>query len=174
MDDNTHLAPPAYQAFRQNNYAQAIELFQQQIDKLSQLEDSNQTDIYLLKNDLAVSLIVSEKSEEAIGLLEECLAYFRGSNNEVKTAMTLANLATAYEKQKNIPEAIAYYNQALANFPAFDDNDVKYFIHHNLSLLHLRKFQLNKAVLHRFQALEYKQYLTLADKLIRLILRIAP
>lgn len=171
MDNNTDLAPAAYQAFHQRQYSKAIELFQQRINELQHVE-GKETEIFLLKNDMSVGMILAGETQLALPLLEESLTYFRSTENPSKVAMTLANIATAYEKEGNIKEAIGFYNQALANFPVFDDNDVKYFIHHNLSLLYLRRLKLNNAVLERFKALDYKQHLTLVDKIIQFVIRV--
>jgi tetratricopeptide (TPR) repeat protein len=171
MEDNTYLAPAAYDAFRERRYDQAIELFQQRIEELNHIENK-ENEVFLLKNDIAVCYTLINQTEIALKHLKECLQYFKQERKEIKIAMTLANIATAYEKKGDFSEAISFYNQALANFPKFEDNDVKYFIHHNLSLLYMRRFQLNKAVIERFNALEYKQHLTVADKLIQFVLRV--
>ncbi len=171
MEDNTHLAPAAYKAFHQRNYQHAIDLFEQRIEEFTHVPDRI-PDSFLLKNDLAVCLILTGNADKALSYLEDCYAFFKKESNDTKAAMTLANIATAHEKKKNIKEAVAYYLQALANFPSFDDNDVKYFIHHNLSLLYMRQLKINKAIIQRFKALDYKQYLTLSDKLIQFVLRV--
>lgn len=171
MDDNTHLAPAAYQAFRQGNFSRSIELFEQRIEEFSHVNGKD-LEIHLLMNDVAVCHILYGNPEKAMGILQECKAFFESAGMPSKVAMTIANMATAYEKLKNVKEATLHYTQALANFPEFDDNDVKYFIHHNLSLLYLRRFNLNKAVLHRLNALEFKEYLTIFDKIIQLFLRV--
>lgn len=171
MDDNTHLAPAAYQAFHLRNYQHAIELFERRIEELTHVPDKT-GDSFLLENDLAVCYILAGESDKALSLLQNCYDFFKKESNDTKVAMTLANIATAHEKKKEVKEAISYYLQALANFPSFDDNDVKYFIHHNLSLLYMRRLKINKAIIQRFNALEYKQYLTLSDKLIQFVLRV--
>ena len=172
MEDNSHLAPAAYQAFRQRDYPHAIELFEQRIEEFSRIP-GKEAEAHLLNNDVAVCYILAGDPDKAITLLDKCYIFFKSANNETKTAMTLANTATAYEKKKNAKEAITYYNQALANFPTFEDDDAKYFIHHNLSLLYMRRFQINKAIMQRFHALDYKQHLTFVDKLIQFVLRVA-
>jgi tetratricopeptide (TPR) repeat protein len=171
MEDNTYLAPAAYKVFRQRNYPHAIELFLKRIDELSHVENKEK-EIFLLKNDAAVCLILNSEPDAALDILQECYNHFKDQAMDSKVAMSLANIATAYESKKDFKTAISYYTQALANFPSFDDNDVKYFIHHNLSLLYMRRFQLNKAILERFHALDYKQHLSLADKLIQFVLRV--
>lgn len=171
MDDNTHLAPGAYQAFHQKKYSYAIELFEQRIEEFTHVPNKG-GDSFLLKNDLAVCLILNGEPDKAIDILQTCYEFFKKESNETKVAMTLANTATAYEKKRKTKEAIGFYLQSLANFPSFEDNDVKYFIHHNLSLLYMRQLKFNKAVIQRFKALDYKQYLTLSDKLIQTVLRV--
>lgn len=171
MDDNTHLAPEAYQAFRQGHYSRAIELFEQRIEEFSNTAEKG-TESHLLKNDVAVCNILYGNPDKALSLLQECKAFFESADMPSKVAMTIANMATAYEKLNNVKEAIFHYTQALSNFPEFDDDDVKYFIHHNLSLLYIRRFKLNQAILHRLKALEYKEYLTIFDKIIRFFLRV--
>ena len=164
MIDTTNLAPQAHAYFHQQDDQKATDEFSSVIAQ-QETVTGNGENVFALKNDLAVAHLFAGNFDNAISLLKECEAFYIGKNDRGQLATVYANLASVYEKKKQVSQAISHYLRSLDNITDTNESQQqKYFIHYELSKLYLRKLNFVKVYAHYAGALSYKTKQTFLDK----------
>jgi tetratricopeptide (TPR) repeat protein len=164
MIDTSTIAPQAHAYFHQQEYKDAIDEFSLVISQQEAIED-NKAVVFALKNDLAVANLFADNLDKAIALLKECENFYQQTEKQEQLATVYANLASVYDKKKQISQAISHYLRSLDNITdAEESQQQKYFIHYELAKLYLKKHKFVKVYAHYTGAIAYKTRQSLLDK----------
>lgn len=165
------LAAVGTRAFADGDYTRAISAFEQ-----AQRAFTSQGDEIMaarMANNLSVALLKSGKAVEALSAAEGTDKVFEAAGDPVLQGMALGNQAAALADLKRHDEALDLFRKAAALFKAANQRDYEATVLQNMSTLQIQMGQRIAALGSMAQALDVKPHLSLREKFLKRLIRIA-
>ena len=156
-------------AFREGNYENASQLFQQAADAY-RIEENHLLAAESLNN-LSVALVKANRPAEALEAVGATEKIFEEVGDMKRHAMALGNKAAALEALGKTDEAIELYETAVKIFHDLGEDDLKTFAIQAISEINLRKGKITNTAINALDALISNPNPTLKQKILKFFFR---
>ena len=164
-DLTSELSQSAGEAYRQEKYDQAAELYrqvqaalQQSGDALAAAEMANNRSVALLKNNQAAAALDAARGTDEI---------FAAAGDGKRQAIALANQAAALEGLKQDAEALQLYRQSNELLKESGDHEMRSYVLQCISAIQLRHGSQFEAMASMHAAIENKPRPGIKDKFLK-------
>jgi tetratricopeptide (TPR) repeat protein len=143
-------------------FQSAAQLYVDQGDELNAAEMRNNCSVALLKDGDAAGALQAAQGTDVI---------FAAANDARRQALSLGNLAAAYEALGDIPQAMKLYHQSSDLLKDTGDRELRSFVLGSLSALQLKNGEQLQSLASMQAALDNKPKLSLKERLLKKLIQ---
>ncbi len=126
-----------------------------------------------MANNRSVALLKSGKAQAALEAAEDTDKLFEQTGDQRRQAMALGNQAAALDALKRKQEALERYQRSAEIFKQLGDLEMRAYVMQSISGIQLSQGKRVEALISMEAALENKPHLSLRERFLRWLLRIA-
>jgi tetratricopeptide (TPR) repeat protein len=170
MNDNPQqLTRQAEAAYRANDYAQAVKLYQDARNLY--LEAGDELLAAEMANNLSVTLLKMGDADGALQVVQGTDLLFENAGDQERQAIAIANQAAAMEAQGRLEEALERYQLASDLLKKTGGREMRSYVLQSISALQLRTGKQFQAMASMDAALENKPRLSLKERFLKRLLK---
>ena len=159
----------AQENYSAGSYSKAASLFQSAAQVYA--EQGDELNAAEMRNNCSVALL---KAGDASGALQAAIgtdAIFSAANDARRQALSLGNLAAAYEALGDVPQAIKFYRLSSDLLKDTGDRELRSFVLGSLSALQLKNGEQLQSLASMQAALDNKPKLSLKERLLKKLIQ---
>jgi tetratricopeptide (TPR) repeat protein len=164
------LAEQGKQAFSNQDYDQAADIFAQAVSAYEALEDA--TNAAEMKNNLSVALLQAEKAQAAYEAAAGTDEVFAQAGDINRQAMAFGNQAAALEALKRLDEALEAYERSAELFAEAGNGEMRSLVLQSAAAIKLRRGKMIDSALSMIGSVESTPKPNLLQKFLRFLIRL--
>jgi len=158
------------QAFANQDYNQAAEIFSQAISAYEALDDV--TSAAEMKNNLSVALLQAGNAQAAYEAAAGTDEVFAQAGDTDRQAMAFGNQASALEAMKKFDEALASYERSAELFAETGNGEMRSLVLQSAAAIKLRRGKMIDSALSMIGSVESNPKPNLLQRFLRFLLRL--
>jgi len=159
-------------AFEEGRYADAIRLFTEAADALS---DAGKTlDAAEAKNNLSVALLMDGRPREALDAAMGTDEIFAEAGDPRRQAIAFGNQAAALEALGRLEDALKAYERSAELFADAGESDLRATVLKSIAAIRLRRGEFTDSAMSMMEHLNAAEHPTLLQRILKFILRLMP
>ena len=164
------LAEQGKQAFANQDYDQAVEIFSQAVSSYEALEDM--TNAAEMKNNLSVALLQAGKAQAAYEAAAGTDEVFAQAEDIERQAMAFGNQAAALEAMKKLDEALMAYERSAELFAESGNGEMRSLVLQSAAAIKLRRGKMIDSALSMIGSVESTPKPNLLQRFLRFLIRL--
>jgi len=164
------LAEQGKQAFANQDYDQAAEIFTQAASAYEALDDA--TNAAEMKNNLSVALLQAGNAQAAYEAAEGTDEVFAQAGDINRQAMAFGNQAAALEALKKLEEALAAYERSAELFAEAGNGEMRSLVLQSAAAIKLRRGKMVDSALSMIGSVESTSKPNLLQRFLRFLSRL--
>ena len=164
------LAEQGKQEYEQENYLAAANLFSQAAQAYTVAKDA--LNAAEMKNNQSVALLQARKAKEALQATDGTEEIFRQAGDITRQGKAVSNRAAALEGMKKWKEALAEYDRAASLFEQVGEGDMHSMVRKAAANINLKHGRITDSQMDVLDSLRLAKKLTLAQRLMKFLMRI--